>query len=61
MKVGDMVKHAEGKFHGALYLESWIGIVLGFDEDDDPVVQWYEKGFQPYPASPELRSEVEVI
>ena len=61
MKPGDLVKHAEGKFHGALYLESGIGIVLGFDEDNDPIIQWYEKGFQPYPASPELRSEVEVI
>ena len=44
MKPGDLVKHAEGKFHGALYLESWIGIVLGFDEDNDPIIQWFLAG-----------------
>jgi len=61
VKVGDLVKHAEGEVHTAPYLDSWLGIVLGFDEDDDPIIQWFEDGSQPYPASPELRSEVKVI
>ena len=61
MKIGDLVKHSEKTQTIALHLNSWLGIILDFDEDNDPVVQWYDGGLQCYPAGAEYRSEVQVI
>ena len=43
MKIGDLVRHARLDTTCLItrHLQSWVGIVVGFDEDDDPIVQWY--------------------
>ena len=56
MKVGDLVKHTEL----LVDLEDWLGIIIRFDEDDDPVVRWFEKGIE-RGIEPEFRSQVKVI
>ena len=40
MKVGDLVKHGSA----SEYLSDWIGVILGFDDEGDPLVQWWEAG-----------------
>jgi hypothetical protein len=59
MKVGDLVKL--GRRDRAQRREpSFIGIVAGFDEDDDPVVQWFLKGDEIFIES-EYRSQVQIV
>ena len=43
MKIGDLVRHARLDTTSLItrHLQRWVGIVVGFDEDDDPIVQWY--------------------
>ena len=41
MKVGDLVGAKAARVTAAGHLiEGYIGIILSFDEDDDPIVYW---------------------
>ena len=63
MKVGDLVKHRLDHARVGLdYLKNWVGIVLDFDSDGDPCVQWYDNGAQLYDTPTwEFKSAVEKI
>ena len=47
MKVGDLVRFSDGFRTLENSLESYrsTGIILSFDEDDDPVVLWFDPSF----------------
>ena len=58
MKVGDLITGTkEGSYEGS------IGIIFGFDEDDDPVVAWCnDTGSNDFnPGCGEYRSQVEIL
>tara|TARA_R110002110_G_scaffold159572_1_gene357437 strand:- start:180 stop:377 length:198 start_codon:yes stop_codon:yes gene_type:complete len=61
MKVGDLVRGTEdGSWQGSM------GIVIGFDSDDDPIVGWtghhaHEGSNIRSPGCGEYRSQVEVV
>lgn len=42
MGVGDLVKHAGP----SVYLSDWLGVILGFDDEGDPLVQWWASGVE---------------
>ena len=56
MKVGDLVRDRQTK---ALDCHNdWLGIVIAFDIDQDPVVQWFLQG-EPLPTTQaEFRKDV---
>ena len=47
MKVGDLVRFSDGFCTLENSLENYrsMGIILSFDEDDDPVVLWFDPSF----------------
>lgn len=61
MKIGDLVRGVEGK--------SWegsVGIIIGFDADADPIVEWagpyaHEGSNVTSPGTGEYKSQLEVI
>tara|TARA_R110000824_G_scaffold263781_1_gene452601 strand:+ start:237 stop:428 length:192 start_codon:yes stop_codon:yes gene_type:complete len=55
VKVGDLVKCDLGRFPGEGVR---VGIITGFDEDDDPIVCYYD---QTPISDPFYRHHVEVI
>jgi hypothetical protein len=59
MKVGDLVT---GKKEGGSY-DGSVGIVFGFDEDNDPIVSWCNDwgSNEVSPGSGEFRSSLRVI
>tara|TARA_R100001443_G_scaffold49446_2_gene61779 strand:+ start:381 stop:575 length:195 start_codon:yes stop_codon:yes gene_type:complete len=64
MKVGDLVKHRLPPAGRASldYLKNWVGIVLDFDPDGDPCVQWYDNGVALYDTPTwEFKTAVEKI
>lgn len=63
MKVGDLVKHRlNHTYVDRDYLKSWVGIVLDFDPDGDPCVQWYDNGVALYDTPTwEFKTAVEKI
>jgi|TARA_B100000287_G_scaffold419758_1_gene458344 hypothetical protein len=65
MKKGDLVKHAETMLNAhpkiTKRLGAWLGIIVEFDEDGDPVVQWFENGEFLGPADAEFKNTIEVI
>ena len=46
MKVGDLVRFCDGSYidAGLAYYRK-KGIILSFDEDDDPIVLWFDPSF----------------
>jgi len=62
MKVGDLVKHRMPPSSRLDYLKNWVGIVLDFDPDGDPRVQWYDNGVALYDTPTwEFKTAVEKI
>lgn len=59
MKVGDLVKANSRWIEPAL--RGWLGIVLEFDDDDDPVVQWFEDGELMSEPVAEYRTAVKIL
>ena len=58
MKIGDLVKYADTFVKGyGSKVESLVGIISYFDEDDDPVVLWFRDGMR----EPNFRSHIKVI
>jgi len=64
MKVGDLVAPTRGSRKDAGYM----GVIVGYDEDDDPIVLWNKRDPQAVDerwagqyALPEYRNSVEVI
>ena len=58
MKVGDLVIGTEeGSYDGS------VGIIFGFDEDDDPIVSWCnDEGSNDFhPGCGEYRNQVEIL
>ena len=55
MKVGDLVHYDKGSDWG--YKNTGPGVVVGFDEDDDPIVYFALKGV----SAAYLRADIEVI
>ncbi len=55
MKVGDLVIARDNHPD-----EGEMGIVIGFDKDDDPIVYWQFKGFEEPVSVGTYRSQVEV-
>ena len=58
MKVGDLVAGTEeGTYDGC------IGIIFGFDEDDDPIVEWCnDEGSNDFhPGCGEYRNQVMIL
>ncbi len=47
MKVGDLVRFSDGfrTLENSLERYRSTGIILSFDEDDDPVVLWFDPSF----------------
>ena len=46
MKVGDLVKFSDGyTLESNLARYRSKGIILSFDEDDDPIVLWFDPSF----------------
>ena len=59
MKVGDLVSGREEEVY-----YGYVGLVLGFDEDDDPIVLWCNemKGSNEFtPGCGEYRNTLEVL
>lgn len=44
MKVGDLVKLSSQRAARRLSGSSLLGIIISFDEDNDPVIQWFLAG-----------------
>ena len=58
MKIGDLVIGTEeGAYNGS------IGIIFGFDEDDDPIVSWCntEGSNESSPGCGEYREHLEIL
>ena len=47
MKVGDLVRFSDGfrTLENSLERYRSTGIILSFDEDDDPIVLWFDPSF----------------
>ena len=46
MKVGDLVRFSDGyKLENSIASYRTRGIILSFDEDDDPIVLWFDSSF----------------
>lgn len=58
MKVGDLVTLAPNVM--LRREQNFAGFIIGFDEDNDPIVQWFLKGNEIFTES-EYRSQVKVI
>ena len=62
MKVGELVQWSnEGVSFLSFDRISDVGIILGFDRDDDPIVLWQSRGLPKDCWVGEYRSRVEVI
>jgi hypothetical protein len=58
VKIGDLVKYSDTFVKGyGSKVESLIGIISYFDEDDDPVVLWFRDNTK----EPNFRSHIKVI
>ena len=58
MKVGDLITgNKNGTYDGS------IGIIFGFDEDEDPIVFWFndEGSNEAYPGCGEFRNQMMVL
>ena len=55
MKVGDLVHYDKGSDWG--YKKTGVGLIMGFDKDDDPIVYFSFREC----ADPYLRADIEVI
>ena len=58
MKVGDLVSFDGGTDRTDLARR--LGIIVGFDEDDDPIIIWSDKRFNGH-AEPNFRSHIVVL
>ena len=54
MKVGDLVMIGRYRFKG----EPWYAIIVGFDEDDDPIISYLRHDNTPHSV---FRSNIEVL
>ena len=55
MKVGDLVHYDKGSDWG--YKKTGVGLIVGFDEDDDPIVYFsFRESVDAY-----LKADIEVI
>jgi len=61
VKVGDLVRFCDG-----LHIDSAVasyrtkGIILSFDEDDDPIVLWFDPSFFGQPEA-NFRKHIEML
>ena len=61
MKVGDLVKFCDGyKLENNLARYRSKGIILSFDEDDDPIVLWFDPSFFGQPEA-NFRKHIEML
>ena len=62
MKIGELVQWSnEGMSFLSFDRINDVGIILGFDRDDDPIVLWQSRGLSNDCNVGEYRSRVEVI
>jgi len=59
VKVGDLV--ADTKCKNLDNPFDWLGVILSFDIDDDPVVQWLLNGEPLLESQAEFRKDVYVL
>jgi len=60
VKVGDLVKWKDPQAI-TRYDKNSIGFIIGFDEDDDPIVFWSSRGCCPPEGWGEFRSQIRII
>ena len=60
MKVGDLVAAKRGTKR-VIAIEGYIGIIVGFDEDDDPIVYWTHALDEAIGHQSEYRSHICVL
>jgi len=59
VKIGDLVRDMQTKALDCH--KDWLGLVLSFDRDQDPVIQWFLVG-QPLPEpQAEFKKDVYII
>ena len=62
MQIGDLV--VDDTVHNRESpspIDDWYGIILDFDGDGDPLVQWFEKGSTLGEALHEFKTTVKVV
>ena len=61
MKVGDLVRFCDGShIDSAVAAYRTKGIILSFDEDDDPIVLWFDSSFFGQPEA-NFRKHIEML
>jgi hypothetical protein len=64
MKVGDLVK-VSGERRSTTNEQNWLGIIVGFEDDNDPIVMWNAENVDGYVdechTMGEYRKHVKVI
>ena len=62
MKVGDLVRFSDGfrTLENSLERYRSKGIILSFDEDDDPIVLWFDPSFFGQPEA-NFRKHIEML
>lgn len=63
MQIGDLVIDNARSLHGdpPWPADGWLGIILEFDFDGDPLVQWFEKGELLGEALHEFKNTVKLL
>ena len=61
MKIGDLVRFCDGcTFENSVASYRTKGIILSFDEDDDPIVLWFDSSFFGQPEA-NFRKHIEML
>ena len=61
MKVGDLVRFCDGsRIDSAVAKYRTKGIILSFDEDDDPIVLWFHPSFHGQ-TEPNFRNHIVML
>jgi hypothetical protein len=62
VKVGDLVKFRRDTFSGSVTYDRYrqLGIILSFDQDDDPNVLWFHPSFHGQ-TEPNFRNHIVML
>lgn len=61
MKVGDLVRFSDGyTLENSLARYRTKGVIISFDEDDDPIVFWFDPSFFGQPEA-NFRRHIEML